>query len=448
MSSNDPVITDPALVARLERERRARVEAENLLEAKSRELHLANQNLSQLNTALEARVTMRTHELEKARQTAVAASAAKSDFFARMSHEIRTPLNGVIGATVLLRDQLSDPAHRVLLDTISASSELLLGLVNDALDFARIESGRLEPITAPFDLPALVNRCGDLFRTTADSKGLALLIDCTIPAHTFVIGDSLRLQQVLVNLLGNAFKFTQSGQVVLAIHPKPSSADATSHYHFSVSDTGPGLDADQQARLFQPYSQAGRQAEDRAGGSGLGLVTCERLVALAGGSLSLESTPGLGSVFSFTLPLPAAPDAPDGPASDPLAIPLDSSPLRIVIVDDLQVNIEVLGLILRRMGHEVAAFLSGAEAVAYLAENPADLALIDLQMPGIDGMETARLLRAMPDVGPRLRLIVFTADARVETIETCLAAGFDGCLHKPLRPAVLKQTLDRLRIRP
>jgi signal transduction histidine kinase len=448
MSSNDPVITDPALVARLERERRARVEAENLLEAKSRELHLANQNLARLNTDLEARVIRRTHELEKARQAAVAASAAKSDFFARMSHEIRTPLNGVIGATVLLRDQLSDPAHRVLLDTISASSELLLGLVNDVLDFARIESGRLEPVTAPFDLPALVNRCGDLFRTTAGSKGLALLIDCTIPAHTFVIGDSLRLQQVLVNLLGNAFKFTHSGQVVLAIHPKASSADATAHYDFSVSDTGPGLDADQQARLFQPYSQAGRQAEDRAGGSGLGLVTCKRLVALAGGSLSLQSTPGIGSIFSFTLPLPAAPDAVDFPPSDALAIPLDSSPLRIVIADDLQANIEVLGLILRRMGHEVAAFLSGAEAVAYLAENPADLALIDLQMPGMDGMETARLLRAMPDVGPRLRLIVFTADARVETIDACLAAGFDDCLHKPLRPAVLKQTLDRQRARP
>jgi hypothetical protein len=326
MSSNDPVITDPALVARLERERRARVEAENLLEAKSRELHLANQNLARLNTDLEARVIRRTHELEKARQAAVAASAAKSDFFARMSHEIRTPLNGVISATVLLRDQLSDPAHRVLLDTISASSELLLGLVNDVLDFARIESGRLEPVTAPFDLPALVNRCGDLFRTTAGSKGLALLIDCTIPAHTFVIGDSLQLQQVLVNLLGNAFKFTHSGQVVLAIHPKASSADATAHYDFSVSDTGPGLDADQQARIFQPYSQAGRQAEDRAGGSGLGLVTCKRLVALAGGSLSLQSTPGIGSIFSFTLPLPAAPDAVDFPPSDALAIPPDSPP--------------------------------------------------------------------------------------------------------------------------
>ena len=444
----------PALLARrLERERRARHEAEDLLEAKSRELHLANQTLAQLNAALEARVAERTRELDQARQTAVAASAAKSEFFARMSHEIRTPLNGVIGATVLLRDELHDPAHRSLLDTISASSELLLALVNDVLDFARIEAGRLELVPAPFDLPALVKRCGDLFHTTARGKGLELLIDCPIPAPAFVVGDSLRLQQVLVNLLGNALKFTHSGRVILAVHPEPSpspssapsAGDTTPRYRFSVTDTGPGLDAAQRARLFKPYSQAGQHAEDRAGGSGLGLVTCDRLVALAGGSLALESTPGVGSVFFFTLPLPAAASSDGTPAPDSLAIPGDTAPLRIVVADDLRANVEILSLILRRMGHEVATALSGAAALADLAARPADLAIIDLQMPEMDGQETARRIRALPDLGPRIRLVAFTADARVETTDACLAAGFDACLHKPVRPAALQQIIERLR---
>ena len=453
MSSKSPTPSDPALLARrLERERRARVEAEDLLEAKSRELHLANQNLAQLNAALEHRVAERTRELEQARQVAVAASAAKSEFFAHMSHEIRTPLNGVIGSTILLRDQLHAPEHRALLDTISASSELLLALVNDVLDFARIEAGRLDLVPAPFDLPALVARCGDLFRTAAQSKGLELLIECPMPTPAYVIGDSLRLQQVLVNLLGNAIKFTYTGQVVLAVHPEPAPADAAPdappRYRFSVTDTGPGLDAAQRARLFQPFSQAGQHAQDRAGGSGLGLVTCERLVALAGGTLALESTPGLGSVFFFTLPLPSSAAAPGDPVPDALAIPNNSSSLNIVIADDVAANLELLRLILRRMGHKVTAFISGAEAVAHLAVHPADLALIDLQMPGLDGIETARRLRALPDIGPRLRLIVFTADARVETTDACLAAGFDACLHKPIRPAALQQTLERLRPRP
>lgn len=460
MSPDAPTPSSPAspalLVRRLERERRARQEAEDLLEAKSRELHLANQTLAQLNTALEARVAERTRELEQARQAAVAASSAKSDFFARMSHEIRTPLNGVIGATVLLRDELHDPAHRSLLDTISASSELLLALVNDVLDFARIEAGRLELVPAPFDLPALVKRCGDLFSTTARSKGLELLIDCPIPAPAFVIGDSLRLQQVLVNLLGNALKFTHSGRVVLAVHPepppstssRPSAGDTPPRYRFSVTDTGPGLDAEQRARLFQPYSQAGQHAEDRAGGSGLGLVTCERLVSLAGGSLALESTPGLGSVFFFTLPLPAATSSAGAPTPDALAIPDDTSPLRIIIADDLRANVEVLSLILRRMGHEVATALSGAAALTHLSTRPADLAIIDLQMPEMDGLETARRIRALPGLGPRVRLVAFTADARIETTDACLAAGFDACLHKPVRPAALQQMIERLRPAP
>jgi signal transduction histidine kinase/ActR/RegA family two-component response regulator len=440
---------DPAFLARrLAREHRARLEAENLLEAKSRELHLANEDLARLNAALEARVAERTRELDAARQAAVSASAAKSEFFARMSHEIRTPLNSVIGSTVLLRDELSAPSQRALLDTISASSELLLALVNDVLDFARIEAGRLELVPAPFDLAALVHRCADLFRTTAQGKGLALLINCPLPSPTFVVGDSLRLQQVLVNLLGNALKFTQAGQVSLSVHPSPASPDTPPTYRFAVADTGPGLDQTQITRLFQPFSQAGHQAEDRAGGSGLGLVTCERIVALAGGSLHLDSTPGLGSVFSFALPLPTASATPGEAVPDALAISRDSSPLRIVLADDLKANLDILSHILRRMGHEVSSFLSGTEALAHLSAHPADLAMIDLQMPGMDGLETARRIRTLPLSGPLLRLVAFTADARVETTDACLAAGFDACLHKPVRPPALRAVLDRLHPRP
>ncbi len=436
---------DPVLLARrLDRERRARLESERLLEAKSRELHLANQDLAQLNTRLEARVAERTHELEVARQDAVKASAAKSEFFAHMSHEIRTPLNGVIGAAALLRNDLTHPQHLTLIDTVTSSADILLALVNDVLDFERIESGRLEFFPAPFDLPSVIARCGELFGPSARAKGLELVLSCRLPDSLLVVGDTLRLQQVLVNLVGNAVKFTRTGKVTLTVEPQPRNPGESSRYQFSVADTGPGLDVEQQARLFQPYSQAGRNPADRIGGSGLGLVTCERLVTLAGGKLELQSRPGIGSVFTFTLPLPEALIAGHHAAPSALSIPKDVNSLRIVIADDVKTNVDVLNLILCRMGHTVTPYLSGLEAIEHVQNKPADLVFLDLHMPTVDGFEAARRIRAIPNVGARIGLIAFTADAQVETNDACLAVGFDACLHKPIRPTLVKETIARV----
>lgn len=440
---NPPVENTPApsfLARRLERERRARIAAESLLEAKSLELHLTNQNLARLNADLEARVAERTLELEAARNAAEKASAAKSEFFAGISHEIRTPLNGVIGAAALLRDQIHEPAQVSLLDTIGASAELLLALVNDVLDFSQIEAGRMEFRPAPFDLAALVTRCGDLFVTAARAKGLLLAVEARLPAPTFVVGDALRLQQVLVNLLGNAVKFTRTGRVSLTVERLAAEGD---RYGFEVHDTGPGLDDGQQERLFQPYAQAGVGPDDRAGGTGLGLVTAQRIVALAGGELQLSSAPGKGARFHFSLPLPAAPGAtPEFALAIPGAAP--NRPLRIVIADDVPTNLDILGLVLRRLGHTVSPHPDAASAIAEILQNPPDVAILDLQMPDTDGLAAARRLRTAGSPAATVKLIAFSADARVETTRSCIAAGFDACIHKPLRPALVAETLARL----
>ena len=385
MSETGHTFNDPNLLARrLERERRARMEAERLLEDKSRELHLANQSLERLNAELESRVNERTQQLEKARRVATEASAAKSDFFARMSHEIRTPLNGVIAASSLLRDQLADQSHLSLIDTIGSSAELLLSLVNDVLDFSQIEAGKLELIPAPFDLPQLVRQCGNLFAPTAQAKGLNLEIDCQLATSRFAIGDSLRLKQVLVNLLGNAIKFTAAGRIWLSVREVTTEVGLPARYEFKVGDTGMGLDAEQQAKLFQPYTQVGYQSKDRAGGSGLGLVTCERLVTLAGGRLQIQSVPAQGTTFSFTLPLADAPVAAGCQAPDALFIPRDNRSLRIVIADDTKINIQLLKLVLERMGHTVTAYLTALEAIAHISTQPTDLAIFDLCLAAKD----------------------------------------------------------------
>ncbi len=441
-----PAPSDPVLLARrLARAQRARIEAERLLEEKSLALHLANEQLSQLNTDLESRVAERTAQLEVAHATAVKASAAKSEFFARISHEIRTPLNGVIGATALLRDQISDPGHASLLDTISSSAELLLSLVNDVLDFSRIEAGRLELNVAPFDLAEAVNRTKNLFQSAAESKGLYFRIDCRLPGPCLVMGDALRLQQVFVNLIGNAIKFTETGGVHFLAEPITAESGQIRRYRFVISDTGPGLDDAQQKLLFQPFAQAGTDPHDRIRGSGLGLVTCERLVGLAGGSLRLSSELGRGTELRFTLPLPAAAPAEAVQKSKQLRIPDHSRRLRVVVVDDVKNNVDILTMVLKRMGHDVSGFSSGAEAFAFFEQHSADLAIIDLQMPEMDGFALVKKLRSAAGVADALPpLIAFTADARVETVKRCLAGGFDECLHKPIRPASLAITIDRL----
>jgi two-component system, sensor histidine kinase len=442
MQSLDAPLNSDLLARRLARERLARLEAERLLEAKSAELFAANQNLQRLNTDLEARVAERTRELVQARRTAEQASAAKSEFFAHMSHEIRTPLNGVIASAALLREQVSGNPASELVTTIASSAEMLLSLVNDVLDFSRIEAGRMEVVPEPFDLRRLLTDCVALFGTSAQKKRLALEFDHDLSDPCVVVGDPLCLKQIVVNLLGNAVKFTAQGRVRLTVRREPEA-----RYRFAVSDTGPGLNEAQRAKLFKPYAQAGSDGETRSSGSGLGLTICSRLVELCGGKLQLESAPGQGCTFEFTLPLPAGERALEA-AGSTLDLPERaeaSALLRIAIADDLPANVRLLTMLLERFGHEVRGFESGEAFLSGHGSTSLDVAILDLQMPGLNGIETAQAVRALKSPGARMGLIALTADARLETAQACTAAGFDAFLAKPIRPSALVQAIETAR---
>jgi len=384
-------------------------------------------------------LTVRLSELAVEKERAESSSRARSAFLAVMSHEFRTPMNAIIGLADVLLDAPLAPAHRAHALTISDSARALLGLLEDILDFAKVDAGKLSLSPAPFDLRALAASVVEMLRPAAIARGLDLSLDLSPEVPPHLLGDHARLRQVLVNLVSNGVKFTERGAVTLRIRPNGGDHQIA----FRVEDTGIGLTSEVIARLFRAFEQADSGVARRYGGTGLGLVTSKRIVAVMGGDIHVESEPGRGSVFSFTIRLAEA-----APPSAPIALPRaeDRPPLAILVVDDHPINREVARAKLGQLGYQADLASDGPAAVEAAATKGYDVVLMDLQMPGMSGIEaTARIVEAAG--GERCpHVIAMTASVFEEDREACRRAGMRDFVGKPIDlfqlDAVLRRVAD------
>jgi len=401
----------------------------------------AEQRVRELNLDLERRVIERTAELETARIAAEAASRAKSEFVANMSHEIRTPMNGIFGAAELLAGSLVDAQQSEYLAMIRSSAVSLLGILNDVLDFSKIEAGRLEMRRERFAIRKTVEEAVRTVAGEARRKNLTLTSHVEPDVPGIVLGDSQRLRQILLNLLGNAVKFTARGGVSVKVTRSDSRAEVLC---FAVADTGIGISAQQQEHIFEAFTQADQSISRKFGGTGLGLTITRRLVGLMGGEIRLDSAPGRGATFFFTVMLPAA--APGGDESpESVSMPSRSAtlgaaqPRHILLAEDNRINQKVAARMLEDAGHRVHIVTNGREALDALERLAFDLVLMDVHMPEMDGIETTLAVRSREKLsGTHLPIIALTAAAMKGDLDKCIAAGMDGYVSKPVtREALL-----------
>ena len=387
---------------------------------------------------LEHKVHERTAELEAARDAAEAGSRAKSEFLATMSHEIRTPMNGVLGMTELLLTSKLEARQQHLANTAYRSAETLLGVIDNILDFSKIEAGKLQLADEHFQLRSLLDDTLEMFADHAQSKGLELLPDFPPQLPDGLTGDSTRLRQILINLLGNAIKFTQEGEVRLNVRALQREDDQQ-WLHFAVIDTGIGVPQDQQAHLFDAFTQADSSSTRRFGGTGLGLAISRQLVELMGGTIRLQSIPGEGASFSFEIPLRVSPQRIE-PA--PIAALKD---VRVLIVDDNSTNREILHNQIIDWGMRNGSVPDGEQALQRLRSaaaegDPYKIALLDWHMPGMDGLELARTINNDPLIPP-LHLIVLSSAGFDSDSAAARAAGIASYMSKPVRQDRLLETL-------
>ncbi len=381
-------------------------------------------------------------EATEARRQAEQAAEAQGQFLATMSHELRTPLNSVLGfADIILDRKDLVPEVRRQVGLIQTAGSFLLTVVNDVLDFSKIEEGKLELVRSEFSLPALIDNSISVVRDFAVKKKLDLSVrtDPNIPAY--VVGDEGRLRQVLLNLLNNAIKFTQAGRIALTIEHRGAQG-SQERIRFAISDTGIGIPADRRDRLFRRFSQVDGSTSREFGGSGLGLAICKRLVELMGGEIGVESRTGEGSTFWFTVALPAA-DAPRREELSEETMDVEAPSRHILVVEDVDVNQEIARSFLEAAGHQVDVVADGSEAITAVQAHPYDIVLMDIQMPIMDGVTATKHIRKLAGSAAGVPIIAMTANVLPQQVESFRAAGMDGHVGKPLRRADLLEAIER-----
>jgi signal transduction histidine kinase/FixJ family two-component response regulator/HPt (histidine-containing phosphotransfer) domain-containing protein len=431
------------LKRRLEREQQARLQAESILEAKALELYRANMELKQLNDSLEAQVERRTMQFQAAKHRAEAAEEAQKRFLANMSHEIRTPLNAIIGMAHLLYDTRPTVQQLDYLNVIKDSGNHLHNLISDILDYSKIEAGKMEIQAKPFDLIGLVKTLQKTFQLKVEGKPIRVEAFVDTELDGWVIGDAVLLNQILINLLSNAEKFTDKGKIGVRV----GLADKTDKDYlveFEVYDTGIGMDADELPRIFEDFQQLDNELKIKYKGTGLGLTITRKLLELQGGTIDVQSRKGRGTTFTFTLkyqktvnPLAIAVQAPE----ETTQLPISAG--KILIAEDNQMNLKYLTGLLRKWELEYDIALNGKEATEFAAAHPYSLILMDIQMPIMDGNEATLVIRNTRNPNTNVPIIALTASALLDRKARATATGMTDFVTKPFNPTQLLEKLHQ-----
>jgi signal transduction histidine kinase/DNA-binding response OmpR family regulator/HPt (histidine-containing phosphotransfer) domain-containing protein len=400
----------------------------------------------QVMNDLREREIQQNEDMKKAVQSADEANRAKSAFLAVVSHEIRTPMTGVMGMVKLLLETQLTRQQKDYAQTIQDSGDAMMALLNDILDFEKIESGKLDLELVDFDLHRILNSVITLMSGHAEAKSIYLKLELESDVDQFFIGDPIRLRQVLLNLVGNSIKFTDSGGVTLRVQLEQT-GEKERKVRFSIEDTGIGISEEAQKNLFNPFSQADSSINRKFGGTGLGLAICQRLIEAMGDRIRINSKEGMGSTFYFSINMTSG-NQQDIKELEPKGLSSlkgDGRTLRILVVEDNEINQKLLKEFLERMNHNIVQVMNGEDAVDSVSREEFDVVLMDVELPGISGMGATKAIRALPEKNKaQIPVIALTGNVQEEDVRACYAANMNGHIGKPIDPDKLKEMLDKV----